>query len=117
MNRAGLAQALATLDLVTVNATQQGADVIASLSELQALAEHLEAGDGGGHLLFLDTDLHILLPDDEAVNIAFHLVNAQSSNNHCRMDGLAGAGKEKGDRKSTRLNSSHSAKSRMPSSA
>ena len=61
MNRAGLAQALATLDLVTVNATQQGADVIASLSELQALAEHLEAGDGGGHLLFLETDdLHLV---------------------------------------------------------
>ena len=43
MNRTGLAQALATLDLVTVNATQQGADVIASLSKLQALAEHLQA--------------------------------------------------------------------------
>ena len=66
MNRTGLAQALATLDLVTVNATQQGADVIASLSELQALAEHLEAGDGGGpQFYFRTTDVTgiITLPE------------------------------------------------------
>ena len=61
MNRTGLAQALAALDLVTVNATQQGTDVVASLSELEALAEHLQTGDGGGHLLFLETDdLHLV---------------------------------------------------------
>ena len=36
----------------------------------------------GVHCLKLvNKALHILLPDDEAVNIAFHLVNAQSSNN------------------------------------
>ena len=34
MNRAGNSQNLATLDLVTVNTTQQSADVVASLSEL-----------------------------------------------------------------------------------
>ena len=35
MDRTGLSQNLATLDLGTINTTQQSADVIASLSELQ----------------------------------------------------------------------------------
>ena len=61
MNRAGNSQNLAALDLVTVDTTQQGADVVASLSVLQALAEHLEAGDGGGQLLFLQAnDFHLI---------------------------------------------------------
>ena len=57
MNRAGNSQNLATLDLVTVNTTQQSADVVASLSELEALAEHYQTSDGGGLSL-----IHIYLP-------------------------------------------------------
>src|SRR5699024_684836 len=44
MNRAGNSDNLATLDLVTVDTTEQSADVIAGLGILEALAEHLEAG-------------------------------------------------------------------------
>ena len=53
--------------------------------------------------------LNVSLPEEEAGNIAFHIVNA-------RMDGGAG-GDAMQDRKSTRLNSSHNNQSRMPSSA
>ncbi|MBQ2298404.1 MAG: hypothetical protein II278_03380, partial [Bacteroidaceae bacterium] len=44
---AGLSQNLATLDLVTLNTTHQSADVVASLGEVQGLAEHLQTGDNG----------------------------------------------------------------------
>src|SRR5699024_10046755 len=61
MNGAGNSDDLAALDLVAVDTTQQGADVVAGLSEVQALAEHLQTGDGGGHLLFLQADdLHLV---------------------------------------------------------
>ena len=42
VHRTGLSQNLATLDLGTINTTQQSADVIASLSEVQRLTEHLQ---------------------------------------------------------------------------
>src|SRR5699024_5531081 len=61
MDRAGLSQNLATLDLGTINTTQQSADVIASLSEVQRLTEHLQTGDGGGQTLGTDAnDLHLI---------------------------------------------------------
>ena len=63
MNGAGNSDDLAALDLVAVDTTQQGADVVAGLSELQALAEHFEAGDGGGQLLFLQADDFHLVAD------------------------------------------------------
>ena len=48
MNGAGLGQNLATLDVGSLDTTQQNTDVIASLSEVQQLAEHLDAGTGPG---------------------------------------------------------------------
>ena len=51
-----MAQNLAALDLVALNTTQQGADVVASLSEVQQLAEHLDAGNDGLLLLVRQTD-------------------------------------------------------------
>ncbi|CAN3986970.1 ABC transporter permease, partial [Dysosmobacter welbionis] len=51
MNGTGLRQNLAALDAVAVHATQQGADVVAGLSVVQQLVEHLDAGDDGLLLL------------------------------------------------------------------
>src|SRR5699024_6174515 len=62
VHRTGLSQDLAALDLGAVHATQQGADVVASLSEVQALAEHLQTGDGGGQTLGTDVnELHLIV--------------------------------------------------------
>ena len=61
MDGTGLSQDLAALDLGAVHATQQGADVVAGLSEVQALAEHLQTSDGGGDALGTDAnDLHLI---------------------------------------------------------
>ena len=61
VHRTGLSQNLTTLDLGTINTTQQSADVVASLSELEALAEHFQTSDGGGQLLLLQTnDFHLI---------------------------------------------------------
>src|SRR5699024_4887725 len=61
VNGAGSTQNLATLDLLLVDTTQQSADVVASLSVVQQLAEHLDAGDGGVLLLLGQTnDLHLV---------------------------------------------------------
>ena len=43
LNRTWLAQTLSSFDFSSLNATQQSADVIASLSEVQRLTEHLQA--------------------------------------------------------------------------
>ena len=56
MYRAGLCQNLAALDLVTLYAAQQHADVIARYSLVKQLAEHLYAGDHGGTLLVAKTN-------------------------------------------------------------
>ena len=47
LDGAGLSQNLASLDLLLVDTTQQGAHVVAGLSIVQQLAEHLDAGDDG----------------------------------------------------------------------
>src|SRR5690606_33316963 len=39
---------LAALDALLVDATEQEADVVASLAAVEQLAEHLDAGDDGG---------------------------------------------------------------------
>ena len=44
---AGLAQHLAALDVFPLNTAQQDADVVAGLSLVEELAEHLDAGDDG----------------------------------------------------------------------
>ena len=56
MNGAGLAQNLAALDVGLGDTTQQGADVVAGLSVVQQLAEHLDAGDDGLLLLVGQAD-------------------------------------------------------------
>src|SRR5690349_6122468 len=49
LDRARLGQNLATLDVFTLGAAQQQADVVASLTLVQQLAEHFHAGAGGLH--------------------------------------------------------------------
>ena len=56
MNGTGLGQNLAALDLIALDAAEQSTHVVASLSEVQQLAEHLKAGNGGLTLLFDETD-------------------------------------------------------------
>ena len=51
MNGTGLRQNLATLDGLLVNAAEQSADVVAGLSEVKQLVEHLDVGDNGVLLL------------------------------------------------------------------
>ena len=58
----GLGQNLAALDLGLGNAAQQGADVVAGLSVVQQLVEHLDTGDDGLALLVGQTnDLNLLV--------------------------------------------------------
>src|SRR5699024_10479373 len=47
MNGAGLSQNLAALNLSPLDTTEQSADVVASLSVVQQLAEHLDTGNNG----------------------------------------------------------------------
>src|SRR5512139_946065 len=54
-DRARLAEHLATLDVVAANATKQRTDVVAGLTLIEQLAEHLDAGDDG-LLSVLDAD-------------------------------------------------------------
>ena len=62
MNGTGLGQNLTTLDLGLSHATQQSADVVASLSVVQQLVEHLDTGNGGLTLLVGQTnDLDLLV--------------------------------------------------------
>src|SRR5438132_27535 len=76
LDRAGLGQHLAALDLFALDAAQQAADVVARLAGIQQLVEHLDASDdrlarvvNADHLdLFVDLDLAALDPagDDGA---------------------------------------------------
>ena len=66
LDGAGLAQNLAALDVLLVDTTQQSADVVASLSEVHQLVEHLDVGDGGVQLVLAQTndlDLVVLVDD------------------------------------------------------
>ena len=45
LDRAGLGQHLAALDVVLFHAAEQHADVVARLARVEQLAEHLDAGD------------------------------------------------------------------------
>ena len=82
MNGAGLGQNLAALDVGTLNAAQQNADVVASLGEVQQLAEHLDAGNDG---------LAGLVSQTDDLNFLAHLQNATlhtaSSNGAAAGDG------------------------------
>src|SRR3954463_15857309 len=52
--RARLDDDLAALDLLALDAAEQEADVLTRAALVEQLAEHLDAGDGRRHLLFLD---------------------------------------------------------------
>ena len=62
---ARLGKNLAALDVFTLDAAQQGTDVVAGTTFVQQLAEHLDAGDGGlgGGLDADDLDLFADLDD------------------------------------------------------
>src|SRR4051795_11639327 len=65
--RARLDDDLAALDLLALDAAEQQADVLARPALVEQLAEHLDAGDGRRHLLFLDADdVHGLVDLDDA---------------------------------------------------
>src|SRR5215204_3709643 len=67
-DRAGLAQHLAALDLLALDASQQAADVVAGLALVEDLAEHLDAGDDRVGGLLVDThDLHRVAGVDDAL--------------------------------------------------
>src|SRR6201996_7018179 len=55
-DRARFAENLATLDLLALGATQERADVVARLTLVEDLAEHLDTGDGGFARLRVDAD-------------------------------------------------------------
>ena len=62
LNGTGLAKALASLDLRSLNATQQSADVVASLSLVKQLTEHLDTGNNGLAYILMDTnDLNLVV--------------------------------------------------------
>ena len=66
MDGARLAEDLATLDALLVNAAEQSADVVAGFCVVQQLVEHFDIGDDGGLLLFHqanDLDRLVLLDD------------------------------------------------------
>ena len=56
LNRAGLAQTLSSLDLSSLNTTQKCADVVAGLSLIKKLTEHLDTGNNGLAYILMDTD-------------------------------------------------------------
>ena len=61
MNGTGLSQNLTTLDVGSLNTTQQAADVVAGLSIVQNLTEHLNTGANGlGALVLQTNDLNFL---------------------------------------------------------
>src|SRR5690554_2953259 len=65
-DRTRLHDDLAALDLLALGAAQEQADVLARLGEVEQLAEHLDAGDGGLEGGRLDADDLDLLVDVEA---------------------------------------------------
>src|ERR1044072_6908628 len=67
-DRAGLAEHLAALDLLALDASQQAADVVAGLALVEDLAEHLHAGDDRAGGLRVDAhDLHGVARVDDAL--------------------------------------------------
>src|SRR5437764_394552 len=66
LDRARLAQHLTALDVLTPNAAQQRADVIAGLTLVEQLAEHLDTGDDGLLGVADADDLDLLADLDDA---------------------------------------------------
>src|SRR5262245_7949811 len=71
LDRAGLAEHLAALHFLALGATKQATDVVARLTLIQQLAEHLHAGDHGLGRWLDANDLDFLANlDDAALNSA-----------------------------------------------
>src|SRR5450830_1162460 len=83
LDAARLAQHLAALDVFTLGTAQQDADVVASLTLVQQLAEHFHAGAGGldGGLDTHDFDFFADL-DDAALNTTGHHSAATRDREH-----------------------------------
>ena len=56
LNRTWLAQTLSSFDFSSLNATQQSADVVASLSLVKQLTEHLDTSNNALTNILMDTD-------------------------------------------------------------
>ena len=85
VNGAGSTQNLATLDLLLVDTTQQSADVVASLSVVQQLAEHLDTGNNGFLALLGQTnDLNLV------AGLQLATLNSTGSNGTTTGDGEIG---------------------------
>src|SRR5262249_13138199 len=73
LDRAGLAQHLAALDVLALGAAEQRADVVAGLTLIEQLAEHFDAGDGGLLGRTQTDDLDFLTDlDDAALDTTGH---------------------------------------------
>src|SRR4051812_8963585 len=73
LERAGGDQNLATLHVVLLDAAQQAADVVASLTAVQQLAEHLDARDGRLARVAEAEDLDLVADlDDAALDTTGH---------------------------------------------
>src|SRR5687768_4570673 len=66
-DRAGLAQHLAALDLLALGAAEEGADVVARLTLVEDLAEHLDPGDDGLRGVLDADDLNLVARVDDAL--------------------------------------------------
>src|SRR5690606_19417354 len=67
IDRAGLGEDLSTLDFLALHAAEQCADVVASLTTVEQLAEHLHAGaDGLERLLGDAEDLDLVIDVEHA---------------------------------------------------
>src|SRR5829696_3600373 len=66
-DRPGLAQHLAALDLLTLDASQEAADVVAGLALVEDLAEHLDAGDDRRGRVLDPDDLDLVARVDDAL--------------------------------------------------
>ena len=64
----GLAQHLAALDVLTADAAEQRADIVARLALVEQLAEHLDAGDDGLLGVADADDLDFLADLDDALS-------------------------------------------------
>ena len=80
-NRTGLAENLAALDVLTLDAAEQQTDVVASLAEVHGLTEHLDTGNDGV-LGILDAD-----DLDGLVELELTALDTASSNGTTAGDG------------------------------
>ncbi len=82
MDGTWFAEYLTTFDVSSLNTTEQSTDVVASFSEVEQFSEHLDTGNNGLHLLFLETyDFNLVGEFDDTS------LNSTSSNSTTAGDG------------------------------